>query len=80
MTDPRPQSAAGATRTRRFDVQAILNLVLGLPGRLWRPRRSLAVAALSAPLALGGSPELFAINGLALRYAAFMALRLARAK
>ena len=61
-------------------MHAILNLVLGLPGRLWRHRRSLAVAALSAPLALGGSPELFAINGLALGFAAFRALRLARAK
>lgn len=57
----------------------LVNLALGLPGRLWRHRRSVAVAAFAAPLALGGSPELFALNGLALGYAVFMAVRLTRA-
>ena len=57
----------------------LVNLVLGLPGRLWRHRRSVAVAAFTAPLALGGSPELFALNGVGLAYAVFMAARLARA-
>ena len=57
-----------------------LSLVMRTPGFLWRHRRSVVVVVLTAPLALTGSLELFAVNGLALGYVAFTALRLLQTK
>ena len=54
--------------------------VLGIPGFLWRHRRSVTVLVLVAPLLLTGSLTLFAVNGLALGYVAFTALRLMQTK
>ena len=58
----------------------VFGFVLGLPGFLWRHRRSVVVAVLVAPLALTGSLELFAVNGLAIGFLGFTALRALKGK
>lgn len=57
-----------------------LKWILMAPGILWRYKRAVAVAVLVSPLALTGSLELFAVNGLALGYLAFTTLRLMQTK
>ncbi len=59
-------------------MNAVRTLV-GLAAKAWRWRRALIAAVLMAPLAVAGGADLFAINALGLCWAAFAALRLARA-
>ncbi len=51
----------------------------GLAATAWRWRRAMIAAVLVAPLAVVGGADLFAVNALGLCYAAFAAVRLARA-
>ena len=57
-----------------------LRLALKFPGFLWRHRRSVAVAVMVAPLALTGSLELFAVNGLAIGFLGFTVLKALKGK
>ena len=57
-----------------------LRLALRAPWFLWRHRRSVAVAVMVAPLALTGSLELFAVNGLAIGFLGFTVLKALKGK
>ena len=57
-----------------------LRLALKFPGFLLRHRRSVVVAVLVAPLALTGSLELFAVNGLAIGFLGFTVLKALKGK
>ena len=54
--------------------------VLGIPGFLWRHRRSVTVLVLVAPLLLTGSLTLFAVNGLAIGFLGFTVLKTLKGK
>ncbi len=58
----------------------VLRLALRAPWFLWRHRRSVAVAVMVAPLALTGSLELFAVNGLAIGFLGFTVLKALKGK
>ncbi len=72
-------AGVGIARIRRCAV-LVLSLVRRLPGFLWRHRRSVAVAALVAPLALTGSLELFAVNAVAAGFLGFTILKALKSK
>ena len=58
----------------------VLSLVRRVPWFLWRHRRSVAVLFLVAPLALTGSLELFAVNGLAIGFLGYTVLKALKGK
>ena len=58
----------------------VLSLALKFPFFIWRHRRSVAVAVLVAPLALTGSLELLAVNGLAIGFLGFTVLKALKGK
>ena len=57
-----------------------LSLVMKVPGFVWRHRRSVTALVLVAPLLLTGSLTVFALNGLALGFLAFLILKALKGK
>ena len=58
----------------------VLSLALKFPFFIWRHRRSVAMFVLVAPLALTGSLELLAVNGLAIGFLGFSVLKALKGK
>ena len=57
-----------------------LRLALKFPFFIWRQRRSVVALVLVAPLALTGSLELLAVNGLAIGFLGFTVLKALKGK